>query len=81
MNDFDSIATGDESWFQHTTESSKMFARSAADVIPRTRQVLSVKKAMITVLLTAKKHIVSEIVPRVSPFNQLYFTNSIFPDL
>jgi hypothetical protein len=37
-NDFDSIATGDESWFQHTTASSKIFARSTADVIPRTRQ-------------------------------------------
>jgi hypothetical protein len=28
-NDFDGIATGDESWFQHTTASSKMFTRSA----------------------------------------------------
>jgi hypothetical protein len=25
-NDFDSIATGDESWFQHTMAPSKMFA-------------------------------------------------------
>jgi hypothetical protein len=37
-NDFDSFATRDESWFQHTTASSKMFARSAADVTARTRQ-------------------------------------------
>jgi hypothetical protein len=37
INDFDGIATADESWFQHTTTSSKVFARSAADVIPRTR--------------------------------------------
>jgi hypothetical protein len=35
-NDFDGIAAGEESWFQNTTESSKMFTRSAADVIPRT---------------------------------------------
>jgi hypothetical protein len=39
-NDFDGIATGDESWFQHTAASSKMFARSAADIIPRVRQAV-----------------------------------------
>jgi hypothetical protein len=43
-NDFDGIATGDECWFQHTTASSKMFARSAADVISRTRQAVGAKK-------------------------------------
>jgi hypothetical protein len=43
MNDFDSIARGDESWFQHTTASLKTFARSAADVIPRTRQAAGTK--------------------------------------
>jgi hypothetical protein len=43
-NDFDSIATGHKSWFQHTVAPSKMFARSAADVIPRTRQVVGAKK-------------------------------------
>jgi hypothetical protein len=43
MNDFDGIATGDEPWFQHTMASSKMFARSAADVIPRTRQAVGAK--------------------------------------
>jgi hypothetical protein len=31
-NDFDSIATSDESWFQHTTVSLKMFAGLATDV-------------------------------------------------
>jgi hypothetical protein len=43
-NDFNGIATGDESWFQRTTSSSNMFARSAADVIPRTRQAVGAKK-------------------------------------
>jgi hypothetical protein len=42
-NDFNGIATGDESWLQHTTLSSKMFARSAADVIPRMRQAVGAK--------------------------------------
>jgi hypothetical protein len=43
-NDFDNIATGDESSFQNIMASSKMFARSAADVIPRTRQAVGAKK-------------------------------------
>jgi hypothetical protein len=43
-NYFNNIATGDESWFQHTTSSSKMFVRSAADVIPRTQQAVGAKK-------------------------------------
>jgi hypothetical protein len=43
-NDFDGIATGDESWFQHTTASSKMFAPSAADIIARMRQAVGANK-------------------------------------
>jgi hypothetical protein len=43
-NDFNGIETGDESWFQHTMASSKMLADSAADVTPRTRQVVGAKK-------------------------------------
>jgi hypothetical protein len=42
-NDFDSVATADESWFQHTTASLKMFTRSATDVIPRTWQAVGAK--------------------------------------
>jgi hypothetical protein len=39
-NDFDGVTASNESWFQHTIASSKMFARSAADVIPgRGRQL------------------------------------------
>jgi hypothetical protein len=43
-NDFDGIATGDESWFQRTMVSLKMFASSAADIIPRTRQAVGANK-------------------------------------
>jgi hypothetical protein len=43
-NDFDGIAIGDESWFQHTTASSKMFARLAANIFPKTRQAVAAKK-------------------------------------
>jgi hypothetical protein len=44
MNDFDGITTGDESWFQHATASSKMFARLTVDVIPRTQQAVGAKR-------------------------------------
>jgi hypothetical protein len=68
-NDFDGIATGDDSWFQHTTASSKMFARPATDVIPRTRQAVGVTKTVITVLFTTKILIVFDVPPRGSTFN------------
>jgi hypothetical protein len=42
-NDFNGIATGGESWFQHTTASSKMFVRSAEDIIPGMRQAVGAK--------------------------------------
>jgi hypothetical protein len=63
-NDFNSIATSDESWFQYATTSSKMFARSAADAIPRTRQAVGAKNILATVFLTTKKFIVLNILPR-----------------
>jgi hypothetical protein len=44
MNDFDSIATGDEFWFQCTMEFSKMFARSAGDIVPRTQHAVGARK-------------------------------------
>jgi histone-lysine N-methyltransferase SETMAR len=77
-NDFDGIAAG-ESWFQHTTAPSKTFARSAADIIPRTRQARE-RKTMITVFFTAKKLILFDVLPRGSTFNQLYFINNVFPE-
>jgi hypothetical protein len=80
-NDFDGIAIGDEPWFQHTTASSKMFARSAPDVLPRMQQAVGAKTTMITVFFTAKELIVLGVLPRGSIFNQLYFINRIFPDV
>jgi hypothetical protein len=56
-NDFDGIATGDESWLKYITPSSKIFADSAADVIPRTWQAVGAK-TMITVFFTAKNYCV-----------------------
>jgi hypothetical protein len=57
-----------------------MFARSATDIIPRTRQEVGAKKTLIKVFFTAKKPIVLAVFRRDSIFNQLYFINNIFPD-
>jgi hypothetical protein len=81
MNGLDGIATGDKLSFQHTKAFSKMFARSAADVIPRTRKAFGANKTMSTVYFTTKKFIVLDALPRGSTSNQLYFINDICPDL
>jgi hypothetical protein len=43
-NDFEGIATGDESWFRYCYPSSTMFALAPFEVIPRTRQTIDAKK-------------------------------------
>jgi hypothetical protein len=43
-NDFEGIATGDESWFRYCYSSSIMFAPAPSEVIPRTRQTIGTKK-------------------------------------
>jgi hypothetical protein len=42
-NNFEGIATGNESWFRHYYPSSTMFARAPSEVIPRTRQTIGAK--------------------------------------
>jgi hypothetical protein len=79
-NHFEEIATGNESWSQYSYPSSKMFARSPADIIPRTRQAIGTKGNMIAIFFTRRKLIVLDILPQGSKFNQLYFVDYIFPD-
>jgi hypothetical protein len=43
-NDFEGIATGDESWFMYCHPSSTMFARAPSKVIPKKRQIIGAKK-------------------------------------
>jgi hypothetical protein len=43
-NDFEEIATGDESWFRYCYPSSTMYARAPSEVILRTRQTVTAKK-------------------------------------
>jgi hypothetical protein len=44
LNDFEGIATGDESWFRYCYSSSIMFARAPSEVVPRTRQTIGAQK-------------------------------------
>jgi hypothetical protein len=43
-NDFEGIATSDESEFRYCCPSSAMFARALSGVVPRTRQTIGAKK-------------------------------------
>lgn len=80
-NDFEGITTGDESWFRYSYSSAKMFARSAAEVPPRTREPIGAKKIMITIFFSPRELIVLDVLPRYHRYNQLYFIDYIFPDL
>jgi hypothetical protein len=68
-NDFEGIATDDESWFRHCYSSSTMFARAPSDIIPRTRQTAGVKKTMIAIFFTARQLILLNVLPKGSKFN------------
>jgi hypothetical protein len=78
---FEVIATGDESCFQHSYPSSKMFAPSPTDVIPRRRQVIGTKQTMRMTFFAGRKLIVLDIIPKGSKLNQLYFADYTLPDL
>jgi hypothetical protein len=70
-NDFDGIATRDEFWFPNISVSSKIFAHSGANVISRRRQDFSAKEPRITPLLTARKLIALNVMPKRRKYNQL----------
>jgi hypothetical protein len=80
-NQFKGIQTGDESWFQYSFPSSKMFARSPVEVIPRTPQAIGAKETVITSFFTAKKPIVLEVLAKCRKCNRQRFVPYIFPDL
>jgi hypothetical protein len=76
-NHFEGITTGDEPRFQYPYMSSKMFARSPTDVIPRTRQPIGTKKTMITIVCTGRESIVLDILPKGS-ISTIYILSIIF---
>jgi hypothetical protein len=44
-HNFEGITTGDESWFQNSSYSDSMFARSRESVVPRIRRDISGKNS------------------------------------
>jgi hypothetical protein len=80
-NEFEGIATDDESWFRYRYPSSPIFARGPSEVIPRTQQTIDVKKTMIMLFFTARQLILLDVLPKGSKFNQQYFIDYLFPDL
>jgi histone-lysine N-methyltransferase SETMAR len=80
-NDFEGIATGDESWFRYCYRSFIIFARAPSEVISRTRQTIGAKRTMIAIFSTARQLILSDVLSKGSKFNQQYFITYAFPDL
>jgi hypothetical protein len=58
-----------------------MFATSARDVVPRTKQNISAKKTMVTVFFTSTRLLVLNFPPKGTKFNQDYFIDTVLPNL
>jgi hypothetical protein len=80
-NRSEGIATRNKSWFRYSCPSSKMFARSPAEVIPRTQQAIGDKKTMITLFFTARKLIFLDALPKGHKYNQQTSVDYILMDL
>jgi hypothetical protein len=80
-HNFEGITTGDESWFLYTTYGDSMFAMSAREVVPRTKQNISVMNAMVTIFFTSTRLLVLNFFPKGTKFNQNYFIDTILPNL
>jgi hypothetical protein len=80
-HNFEGITTGDESWFLYTTYGDSMFATSAREVVPRTKQNISAKKTMVTIFFTSTRLLVLNFHPQGTKFNQDYFIDTALPNL
>jgi histone-lysine N-methyltransferase SETMAR len=58
-----------------------MFATSAREVVPRTKQNISAKKTMVIILCTSTRLLVLTIIPKSTEFKQDYFINTVLPNL
>jgi hypothetical protein len=52
-HNFEGITTCDESWFLYTTYGDSMFATSARELVPRTKQSISAMKNTVTIFFTS----------------------------
>jgi histone-lysine N-methyltransferase SETMAR len=75
--DFDHIMTGDESWFYYSYDSSSMFARDRASVVPRVSKTIGSKKAMITIFFTGRRLLRLVYLPQGQKYNKEYFVSEI----
>jgi hypothetical protein len=67
-HNFEGIMTGDELWFLYTTYGDSMFATSARDVVPRTKQNISAKKTMATLFFISTRLLVLDFLPKGTKF-------------
>jgi hypothetical protein len=58
-----------------------MFATSAREVVPRTKQNISVMKTIVTIFVTSIRLLVLNFLPKGTKFNQDYFINTVLPNL
>jgi hypothetical protein len=70
-NDFDGIATEDQSWLRYFYLSSGMFTQSPENVSPRTRQAIRAENTMLKLFFTAKKLIFLDVLPKDQKLNHL----------
>jgi transposase len=80
-HNFEEITTGDESWFLYTTYGDSMFAISAREVVPRTKQKISSMKTMVTIFFTSIRLLVLNFLPKGTKFNQDYCIDTVLPNL
>jgi hypothetical protein len=80
-HNFEGITTGDESWFLYTAYGVSMFATSAREVVPRTKQNISAKKTMVTIFFVSTLLLVLSFIPKCSKFNQNYFIDTVLLNL
>jgi hypothetical protein len=58
-----------------------MFATSARELVPRTKQHFSAKKTMVTIFFTSIRLLVLNFLPKITKFNQDYFIDTVLPNL
>jgi hypothetical protein len=58
-----------------------MFATSAREVVPRTKQNISAMKTMVTIFFTSTRLLVLNFIPKRAKFNQYYFIDAVLRNL
>jgi histone-lysine N-methyltransferase SETMAR len=78
-HNFNTIATGDESWFRYAYPARTMYAGSRSEVTPFVRSGISASKVMLTVFFTGTRLLVVDALPKGRKYNQEYFIEYILP--